>query len=368
MTSWSHAAQAEHAPDLRSPRLASKRARWREAVLYLARALGLFALSAWIYRHRQVILCYHAFSYEDEHVFRPQLYMRPQRFAQRLDCLRRIGCRVITLTQAIERLQSQASDLREVAITIDDGFTSVHDFALPELRARDLPATLYLTTYYVERPGPVFRLALQYLLWKSGRSEADLGLQQFGVDVVDPVPLQRPGAERAIEAIIDKAERDLDDASQLALLRHVGATLGISAEGGLHERRFRLVTPDMARELLAHGVDLQLHTHRHRFPSDPNLLRREIDDNRRVLTALGRPAATHLCYPSGEYRNDAFAKLTACGVQSASTCQAGLNSTRTHPMMLSRFLDADDISEVEFEAEVRGFKQLLRDLASFTGR
>lgn len=315
-----------------------------------------------------MILCYHAFSYDDEHLFRPQLYMRSERFAQRLDLLRRIGYRVITLACAVDGLRSRTSTLREVSITIDDGFTSVHDFALPELRARGLPATLYLTTYYVEHPNPVFRLALQYLMWKSNRDKADLGLPRFGLDVPDPVPLRGTGAASAIDAIIAHAERGLDDNAQTALLHHVGAALGVSEEHWLHDRRFHLVTPEMARELMAGGVNLQLHTHRHRFPTDPDLLAREIDDNRRVLLALGSTVATHLCYPSGEYRLDAFATLASCGVASASTCQTGLNSEHTPTMLLSRFLDADDISDIEFEAEVRGFKQLLRDLLLLGGR
>jgi peptidoglycan/xylan/chitin deacetylase (PgdA/CDA1 family) len=121
------------------------------------------------------------------------------------------------------------------------------------------------------------------------------------------------------------------------------------------------VTPELARDLIGHGIDLQLHTHRHRFPAEPALLAREIADNRRVLAALGQPHAVHLCYPSGEWRADAFATLAGCEIASATTCIAGLNDTATEPLALRRLLDADDISSVEFEAEVSGFKELLRD-------
>jgi hypothetical protein len=41
-----------------------------------------------------------------------------------------------------------------------------------------------------------------------------------------------------------------------------------------------------------------------------------------------------------------------------------LNDTETPPLGLRRFLDADDISRIEFEAELSGFAELLRQSRS----
>src|SRR5207245_10568594 len=61
-----------------------------------------------------------------------------------------------------------------VAITIDDGFHSTAAIAVPLLRAAGLPATVYVTTYYVQRDVPVFRLAMQYCFWKTRSALLDI--------------------------------------------------------------------------------------------------------------------------------------------------------------------------------------------------
>lgn len=336
--------------------------RLRSILFRLARMAGLFALSRWLCRHQQLILCYHAFAYEDEHLFRPQQYMQPERFAARLNLLHRQGYKVIPLSEAVTRLQRKTSCLREVVITIDDGFTSVYRFALPELSERKLPATLYLTTYYVLFDRPVFSLALQYILWKSRCQSINLDLRAWGWPATWHLDLKAPHAAEAVDALVTEAMQLLDEDERERFLHFVGDSVGVSLVQQTSDRRFHLVTPAMARALLADGIELQLHTHRHRYPFDSDLLLREIDDNRRVLTLLGMPAATHLCYPSGEWREDTFAILHTLGIQSATTCLPGLNSSDTHPLALRRFLDADDVDEVEFDAEISGFKHLLRSL------
>ncbi|MFI7601576.1 polysaccharide deacetylase family protein [Actinoplanes sp. NPDC049681] len=47
------------------------------------------------------------------------------------------------------------------AVTFDDGYASFAELALPLLRERGLPATLYVTTGYVDRPGMLSEAALR---------------------------------------------------------------------------------------------------------------------------------------------------------------------------------------------------------------
>lgn len=334
---------------------------WRTVFFQSARLTGLFALCRWLYRDRQLILCYHAFSFDDEHRFRPQQFVRPKLFADRLARLSRLGYRAIPLADALRRSQNGESRLKDFVITIDDGFSSVHRFALPALRHHDWPATLYLTTYYVKFPQPVFGLALQYLLWKSGLESIDLDLTAWGWTTRRRLSLRGRNASQTIDDFVVEAEARLDEAKREDFLSFVATTIGLTPDDWSVDHRFCLITPPAAQALRAGGVDLQLHTHRHRFPAAAELIQREIEDNRAVLSDLGVTAAAHFCYPSGEWRPDAFPTLTACGVESATTCLPGLNGRDTHPLALQRFLDADDIAAVEFEAEISGFKQLLRD-------
>lgn len=67
-------------------------------------------------------------------------------FDAQLDVLARH--RVLGLDDALAELAA-GDDSAKVVLTFDDGFADVHDVALPRLRERSLPFTLYLATAYV---------------------------------------------------------------------------------------------------------------------------------------------------------------------------------------------------------------------------
>jgi peptidoglycan/xylan/chitin deacetylase (PgdA/CDA1 family) len=121
------------------------------------------------------------------------------------------------------------------------------------------------------------------------------------------------------------------------------------------------MTMEQLAGLTAQGMDLELHTHRHRFPVDyPERIEMEISDNRAVLQQIANNPLRHFCYPSGEFHPSRFPLLRELGIESATTCLSGFNYANTEPLELRRFLDGENISQVEFEAEVSGFLELMR--------
>ena len=143
-------------------------------VLGLAETSGLsrsLAASAWR-RRRLLILCYHGVSKYDEHEW-TNLYIAAETFRRRMQILKDSGCNVLPFSDALTRLRDGTLPERAVAITFDDGFHDYYSVAFPILESFGFPATLYLTTYYVEFNRPVFDPMCSYLLWKArGRAAA----------------------------------------------------------------------------------------------------------------------------------------------------------------------------------------------------
>lgn len=338
--------------------------RLKIAFLQVCRALGLFALTRRWYADRLRILCYHGFEQRDECRFRPQLFIKPSTFESRLAYLAKRRIPVLPLPEALARLAAGTLPRDCTAITIDDGFEGTLTLAAPLLKQYELPAMVYVTTYYVEKRAPVFRLALQYLVWQgcddddARRVAAEmpvLGLQSATVRVPE-----------LMWALIRHGEALPSEAARGALLERVADLLGLG--DGLEARLapFKLLAPDQVPRLAAFGVDVQLHTHRHRFPPhDADDARREVLDNRRSLAALLNHTLDHFCYPSGIYQPTQWPLLDSLGVVSATTCETGLNSRSTPRLGLKRFLDSEAISAIEFEAELAGFSELLRTLRGF---
>jgi peptidoglycan/xylan/chitin deacetylase (PgdA/CDA1 family) len=322
--------------------------RVKRAVLKTLDTVGVFhaiSHSDWR-RQRLAILCYHGVSLDDEHLWDPYLYMKPSDIEARFARIREGGYSVLPLNEAIERLYQGDLPEKSAALTFDDGFHDFYCQAYPLLRKYELPATVYLTTYYCDDNRAVFNVALSYVLWKGRASRQDLATPA--------------GRQQAWDAIKDRAERDnLNARDKDTLLQEIAAGLGIDYAGIQRRRILHLMTPAEVAELAAAGIDVQLHTHRHRTPLDRALFTREIADNRARIAGITGTRATHFCYPSGVYRPEFLPWLEEQEVASATTCDVGLASLGHHRLLLPRIVDHSRFAPIEFDAWLTGAAHLL---------
>jgi peptidoglycan/xylan/chitin deacetylase (PgdA/CDA1 family) len=117
--------------------------------------------------------------------------------------------------------------------------------------------------------------------------------------------------------------------------------------------------PEEVAELARKGLDIQLHTHRHRMPRDRDLFVRELVDNRRFIREMTGSDATlrHFCYPSGDYAAEFLPWLREQDVVSATTCKSGLASPEEDPLLLPRVIDTCGLNEQEFESWLSGVSE-----------
>lgn len=120
-----------------------------------------------------------------------------------------------------------------------------------------------------------------------------------------------------------------------------------------------LMTPSEARELARRGVDLQLHTHRHRGALEEAVFAREVEDNRERLRRLRASEATHFCYPGGVTRREFLPWLRRWNVASATTCVPGVASRRHDRLLLPRDTDTAGHTDAEFRGWLTGVAALL---------
>lgn len=326
-------------------------------LLKLFKSLGFFSLARYLTDDNLRIICYHGFSIGDEHKFRPGLFMTAETFERRLKYLFENGYNVIDLQTAHEGLRNNNIKSFSVVITIDDGFYSSYSLAFPLLKKYSYPWTLYVTSYYVKHPNPIFRIALQYLFWKTDCEFACLS------EVVPDMPIKSAikgeVGNNNLWRIIDYAEQRLGEDGRNAVLEKIAEILMIDFTDLKERRIFHLTTSNELNAMRAKGVNIQLHTHRHRMPLGEAELSYEIDKNREVL-GTSDSLLSHFCYPSGVWSKEHWPVLTKLGIVTATTCEPGLNDPETPRLALKRFLDRNDFTDIEFEAEITGFKEILR--------
>jgi peptidoglycan/xylan/chitin deacetylase (PgdA/CDA1 family) len=325
----------------------------------LCKSLGLFRLSERLTRRGLRIICYHGFSLADESSFSGRTFIDPPTLERRMAFLKRNGFRVMGLEEALDLLARDAVPPRAVVITIDDGFDSVYSAARPVLERYGFPATVYVTTYYVLEQNPVFNLALQYLFWKTRASRLDLtglGATWSGVRSIE-----REKEKRALLwELVRFGEERCDEAGRVRLARMLGERLGVDYDAIATSRILTMMTEAQIRDLSAAGIDVELHTHRHVFPLDRDRAVAEIRENRAALEPLvGRPLV-HFCYPAGIWAKEHWPYLAETAMASAVTSDRGLNFASTPRYGLKRFGDNEQLSQIEFEADIYGFTELYR--------
>jgi peptidoglycan/xylan/chitin deacetylase (PgdA/CDA1 family) len=327
----------------------------RRALLASARTLGVagaVANSRWR-RARLLILAYHGVSQDDEHLWNPELFVTPSFLRARFELIRGLGCAVLPLDLAVRQLYQGTLPPRAVVLTFDDGGADFARRVVPILQEFEFPATVYVSTYYAQRGGPVFDPMLRYLLWCArGHSIDGSALTANGGALDLTTPAGRDDAVRRIEAFLVDASADAKDAA-LRLLANRG---GLAYDRILAHRILHLMTSGELAALPRHLVDVQLHTHRHRSPDDRDEFAYEVAQNREHLRAMGIAAdrLTHFCYPSGIVKREYPGWLRDLGVRTATTCQTGLARRDDDPLLLPRLIDTPLLTTLEFESWLRG--------------
>ena len=330
-------------------------ARLRQTSFALSKHAGLTGVvggSQWR-QERLLILCYHGVSIADEHEWNPGLYVSPETLARRFAILRRAGCTVLPLDEAVTRLYDGTLPPRAVALTFDDGY---QDFALrayPLLQEFGYPSTVYVPTQRVLENLPIAHLLVSYALWK----RRDGAFDGRGIAGVDRVFDLRDAGERGavLKALLARFKAEaVGPTGKDLIARAIVARLDLDYDAMVASGLLRLMTAPQIRAMAGSTVAFELHTHAHRTPEDPEAFRQQVLVNRARLEAITGLPARHFCYPSGVYRASYPAVLASEGVRSATTCDPDVASRESNPLLLPRFVDTEMVRDVEFEAWITG--------------
>ncbi len=334
----------------------------KQMVLHVCWFMGLFNLSRHLMKNKLQILCYHGFEMLDESNFRPMLFIKKETFSRRLELIAKYNFPVIPLGEALVKLRLNTLPRNSIVITIDDGFYSVLNVAANILKSYHCPATLYLTTYYVEKESPIFRLVVQYMFWRTKLQRIDLRDCAWSQENYIAITNEKAW-NRVMWECIEYGESNCSESDRFQICEQLGAILEVDYQVLRKSRKLSLLTMEEAKLLSEKGIEIQMHTHRHCFPSEnERVAQQEILDNKKVLEKIVSYPLEHFCYPSGIWSEHQWPWLEKLNIKSATTCAPGLNDSASPVFGLTRFLDSEHIREIEFKAELFGFMELARKI------
>jgi peptidoglycan/xylan/chitin deacetylase (PgdA/CDA1 family) len=243
-------------------------------------------------------------------------------------------------------------------VTFDDGYLDNLDSALPVLRARDVPATLFLATHAIDRAGTFAWDVAAYCFHHTRRRRVTLPLLGTAdMDAAEPAVL----AERWIDRL--KAAPQTEQARATAELP---AALGVEPPDGVLAAFY--LSWDQVRIMTASGVTLGAHTLSHPILSrlEDKGIRAEIEESkRRIEEETGQRVAT-FAYPSGragDFDNRAVEAVRRAGFSAAFTLRSGptrLRAVRRAPMTIRRIFVSHKDSPARFCLKLLGVGRALR--------
>lgn len=290
---------------------------------------------------------------QDEDEFVPGLFIKPKIFERRMQYLADHNYNVISLEQAFELKEKKNFPDDAIVITFDDGFYSVASKSLAILEKYNFPVTLYLTSYYFDKNCPIFNLAVDYMFFKTALKNQPLEkLAIEGCTNQDgPIAAQK----------IKEYGRTLPSETQRTeILRLLGKILDVDYDELNQNRILNLINSSELNLLLENDIDIQLHSHRHTFPKEAERASEEIEKNADRINPLLASPMSHFCYPSGVWSKEHWSTLEKHNIKTATTCEPKLVNYDTDNYALGRILDSARVSQIEFEAEVSGFNEIIR--------
>src|SRR3984885_7013613 len=316
----------------------------KRVLFHCIRLAGGFAIAQRITRAQLRILCYHGFSISDEHELAPFVFMRTETFARRMRILRKRGLAVVSLEEGVERLRANAIAGGETVITFDDGWAS-DLLVMPLLENYGFPSCIYITTDHLSAGTEAFNVTLAQMIHRSKLETITLRDVHPQIDGDYAIARDPAAATARLLAATGKIG-SLQQCQQL--LRPLAAALGLDYDAFVAGGRFQFLTQEQITALARSGVAIQLHTHTHHLPSESfDAMAGEIIENRAAIKRLTGLEPIHFCYPSGEYSPRHPEWLARLGVVSATTCDAGFNSAGDSLLLLKRYLDSEDTSDIE---------------------
>jgi peptidoglycan/xylan/chitin deacetylase (PgdA/CDA1 family) len=202
-------------------------------------------------------------------------------------------CRVLPLSEAVERLFSTSLPPRAACITFDDGYANNLTNAAPILAARQLPATVFVSTGFIGAG----RMWNDTVIEAVRRAGAELDLSDLGLPryLFAEVGARR----RAIDAILTALQYRPFDA-RIAAASVIAERVGHELPSDL------MMSAAQVQGLRAYGIETGAHTVSHPILRrvSPETARLEIETSKATLEALTGTTVSLFAYPNGEPARD----------------------------------------------------------------
>lgn len=308
-----------------------------------------FSLDKWLAKRQGCyILAYHRVLPErcatDRYV-QPGMWISPHAFEQQILWMQGIG-KIVSLDEML--IQQECSDEQDkplFCLTFDDGWKDNYEYAFPILKRHGVSATIFLVTDSVNS-GSLFWVESFIERAESTFEDQETNVRDFWYNVFKVHQDRFQGlmaTEKLIDEVVEKLKRLPRDQRQQSIVDF--------------DKKFNLQSKSVSRQVLSwaeieemaqHDISFESHTHRHEIVKyvEPELMRYELTESKRILESKLDRNIQHFCYPNGDFDEQKFSVLQECGYKYAYTLHNRRFQPSSSPLFaVPRFLVYEDVAK-----------------------
>jgi peptidoglycan/xylan/chitin deacetylase (PgdA/CDA1 family) len=252
---------------------------------------------------------------------------------------------VISLAEAVARLQSRTLPTRSLAITFDDGYADNEQIAAPILRKLGLPATFFIATGYLDG-GRMFNDSIIATVRNCKRGSLDLTELGLGIHSLESLEQRRS----SISVLLPQV-KILDPTRRAAVAERICQLAEVVPPDDL------MMTSLQVAALARDDFGIGGHTVNHPILARlaPNAARQEIQDGRQRLEEITHGPVRLFAYPNGrpgeDYTLHTLEQVGQLGFAAAFTTAHGVAASNADLFQLPRFTPWDR-GELKFGARM----------------
>ena len=242
--------------------------------------------------------------------------VRLSEFSWQLDQLQKGSWVVLPLRGYLESRNQLAPHQNVVILTIDDGYQDFYQIAYPELKRRNIPATFFVTTDFIDGEIWLWPDRIRYALdhGKSG------GAVSLGTTVI-PLVLSTPSERARIWQRIVRYCTHVSDVTREYVIKELEQQCQVQLPKTIPDE-FAPTSWEQIREMEANGIEIGSHTRRHPILSqvEPEMLGEEISGSKQILEERLRKSVATFCYPNSmpeDITNEVVAAVKTAGYKGA---------------------------------------------------
>ena len=337
------------------------------SIVNSAKTLGATVVSAsglhrWLHsrfrRNQLAILTYHGVVREPLSVS-DWCFLEDSSFRRQVEYISR-NFSIVPLSTAIEMLKQGAVDKPTVVVTFDDGYQNNFDVAFPVLKEHGVPATIFLTTGFVDSSDTIWFCHIIRALSCTRKQS----MRWEGADL----DLSEPRGRAAASARLQASLKEHSPAEVISLVRRICEELDVNPGTSFEpESPFRILSTGSIRTMVQSGlVEFGAHTETHPILSllPPEDQSREISGSVEAVERLTGEPCRFFAYPNGraqDYDSKTLELLQKRGILAAVTTTSGANDAKRSLMELQRYSVGANLGMPMFQLLVHHFMDHFRN-------